>query len=102
MNYPLLFDSSPTESTLIGNILASFSRVIACASLLEHPVAGHVTPNREAKSVATRECAEFIVSTFLFQRSLLSILSFSSTGLTSFSLRHFPSTLLILPWRCHF
>ena len=65
MDYPLHI-SVPSEADLVGKALASFSRVLASHALLEDPQLGNEIANRAFKITATRECAEFLVCTFLF------------------------------------
>lgn len=65
MDYPLHI-SVPSEADLVGKALASFSRVLASHSLLESPRLGNEASNQAVKTTAIRECANFLVCTFLF------------------------------------
>ena len=63
MDYPFHIHS-PSEATLVCQLLAAFSRIIASSSLLEAPSIGDPIVNRAARNAAASECATLIVRSY--------------------------------------
>ena len=61
MNYPLFRADAPSEATLVCEILASFSRLMACDSLLQVPQLGDPIGNQTARREATLNMIQLFV-----------------------------------------